>query len=110
MQARSVTSWVRGTISALRTELGVQLRAAIAAPVAGLAAIAAARTEVDRVLDSAERHPFLGQVTSLAEARTTVLLDEIVTLVGTDERLGGPRISDPRGRGPGPARDAGAVL
>jgi DNA-binding PucR family transcriptional regulator len=98
---RSVTSWVRGTISALRTELGVALRAAIAAPVAGLAGVAAARTEVDRVLDSAERHPIsIGQVTSLAEARTTVLLDEIVTLVGTDERLVDPRIRDLRAQDP----------
>ncbi|MGO9928199.1 MAG: PucR family transcriptional regulator [Mycobacterium sp.] len=99
-QSRSVTSWVRGTIGALRTELGVELRAAIAAPVAGLAEVAAARTEVDRVLDSAERHPILGQVTSLAEARTTVLLDEIVTLVGTHERLIDPRIRDLRARDP----------
>jgi DNA-binding PucR family transcriptional regulator len=45
------------------------------------------------VLDSAELHPIsIGQVTSLAEARTTVLLDEIVTLVGTDDRLVDPRI------------------
>jgi DNA-binding PucR family transcriptional regulator len=93
-RTRSITSWVRGTISALRTELGVQLRAAVAAPVAGLTAVAAARSEVDRVLDSAERHPFLGQVTSLAEARTTVLLDEIVMLVSTDERLIDPRVRD----------------
>ncbi|BCP35871.1 hypothetical protein MINTMi198_12410 [Mycobacterium intracellulare M.i.198] len=77
----------------MRAELGVQLRAAIAAPVAGLAGAAAARVEVDRVLDSAERHPIsFGQVTSLAEARTTVLVDEIVTLVGSDERLIDPRI------------------
>ncbi len=99
--ARSVTSWVRGTISALRTELGVELRAAIAAPVADLTGVAAARSEVDRVLDSAERHPIsIGQVTSLAEARTTVLLDEIVTLVGTDERLVDPRIRDLRAQDP----------
>jgi DNA-binding PucR family transcriptional regulator len=98
---RSVTSWVRGTISSLRTELGVQLRAAMAAPVAGLAGVAGARIEVDRVLDSAERHPIsIGQVTSLAEARTTVLLDEIVTLVGTDERLVDPRIRDLRAQDP----------
>jgi DNA-binding PucR family transcriptional regulator len=90
---RAVTSWVRGTIGAMRAELGVQLRAAIAAPIAGLAGAAAARVEVDRVLDSAERHPIsFGQVTSLDEARTTVLLDEIVTLVGSDERLIDPRI------------------
>jgi DNA-binding PucR family transcriptional regulator len=100
-QTRPVTSWVRGTIGAMRAELGVQLRAAIAAPVAGLGGIAAARIEVDRVLDSAERHPIsFGQVTSLAEARTTVLLDEIVTLVGGDERLIDPRIMQLRAQDP----------
>jgi DNA-binding PucR family transcriptional regulator len=89
----SVTSWIRGTISALRTELGLELRAVIAAPVAGLAGAAAARVEVDRVLDSAERHPVsIGQVTSVAEARTAVLLDEIVTLVAADERLVDQRV------------------
>lgn len=90
---RSVTSWVRGTIGALRTEVGVELRAAVAAPLNGLADAASARTEVDRVLDSAERHPVsMGQVTSLAEARTTVLLDEIVALVRAEGRLVDPRI------------------
>ena len=89
----SVTSWIRGTISALRTELGLELRAVIAAPVAGLAGATAARVEVDRVLDSAERHPFsIGQVTSVAEARTAVLLDEIVALVAADERLVDQRV------------------
>jgi DNA-binding PucR family transcriptional regulator len=91
----SLTSWIRGTISALRSELGLQLRAVIAAPVTGLAGLPTARLEIDRVLDSAERHPdSIGQVTSLAEARTTVLLDEIVTMVGADERLIDPRVRD----------------
>ena len=41
---------------------------------------------MDRVLDSAERHPgAIGQVTSLAEARTTVVLDEIVTMIAADD-------------------------
>jgi DNA-binding PucR family transcriptional regulator len=97
---RSVTSWVRGTIGALRTELGVQLRAAIAAPVPGIAGVATARGEVDRVLDSAERHPVLGQVISLAEARTTVLLDGIVTVVGAEPRLVDPRVRDLCARDP----------
>jgi DNA-binding PucR family transcriptional regulator len=39
-------------------------------------------------------------VTSLAEARTTVLLDEIVTTIGTDERLVDPRMRDLRAREP----------
>lgn len=95
----SVTSWVRGTIAALRTELGLELRAVIATPTDGLAGVAAGRAEVDRVLDSAGRHPgAIGQVTSLAEARTTVLLDEIVTMIGAGERLVDPRVRDLRDR------------
>jgi DNA-binding PucR family transcriptional regulator len=98
---RSVSSWVRGSIGALRAELGVELRAAIAAPVTGLTAVAAARDEVDRVLDSAQRHPIsIGQVTSLAEARTTVLIDEIVALIGADPRLVDPRLHDLRAHDP----------
>ncbi|AKK29110.1 CdaR family transcriptional regulator [Mycobacterium sp. EPa45] len=88
----AVVSWIRGTISTLRAELGLDLRAVIAAPIAGLAAVAGARREIDRVFDSAQRHPVFGQVTTLAEARTTVLLDEIVTLVAADERLIDPRV------------------
>lgn len=77
-----VTSWVRGTVAALDRELGVQLRAVVAAPLTGLAAAGPARAEVDRVLDSAARHPgVIKSVTSLDEARTTVLLDAIVARV-----------------------------
>ncbi len=97
----SLASWIRGTIGALRSELGVQLRAVIAAPITGLAGLAAVRAEVDRVLDSAERHPdSFAAVTSLAEARTTVLLDEIVTMVAADERLVDPRVRDLQARDP----------
>ncbi|MGA8545879.1 MAG: helix-turn-helix domain-containing protein [Mycobacterium sp.] len=95
----SVTSWIRGTISALHSELGLQLRAVVAAPVAGLAGLTTVRAEVDRVLDSAERHPdSFAAVTSLAEARSTVLLDEIVTMVAADERLVDPRVRDLQAR------------
>ncbi|KAA0095307.1 PucR family transcriptional regulator [Mycolicibacterium sp. P1-18] len=97
----AVSSWIRGTITALRTELGLELRAAIATPTTGLAGAAAARAEVDRVLDSAERHPgAIGQVTSLAESRTTVLLDEIVTMIGADDRLVDPRVGALREKDP----------
>jgi DNA-binding PucR family transcriptional regulator len=88
----AVVSWIRGTIGALRTELGLDLRSVIAAPVAGLANVAGARRDIDRVFDSAARHPVFGQVTTLAEARTTVLLDEIVTLVAAEARLVDPRV------------------
>ena len=98
---KAVTSWIRGTIATLRRELGLDLRAVIATPATGLDGVAAARAEVDRVLDSAERHPgALGSVTSLAEARTTVLLDEIVTMIAADDRLIDPRVRDLRAADP----------
>ncbi|MFG1931122.1 PucR family transcriptional regulator [Mycobacterium sp. NPDC048908] len=90
--ASSVASWVRGVVAALRRELGLTLRAVIAAPIA-LSTAASARAEVDRVFDSAERHPgAIGQVSSLDEARTTVLLDEIVSQVARQPRLVDPRV------------------
>src|SRR5258705_608392 len=97
----SVTSWVRGVVAALRRELGLMLRAVIATPLAGLAGAAAARAEVDRVFDSAERHPgAIGQVSSLDEARTTVLLDEIVSQVAGQPRLVDPRVRQLREQDP----------
>jgi DNA-binding PucR family transcriptional regulator len=91
----SLNSWIRGTINALRSELGLRLRAVVAVPLPGLAGLPAVRADLDRVLDSAERHPdSFATVTSLAEARTTVLLDEIVTMVGADQRLVDPRVRE----------------
>jgi DNA-binding PucR family transcriptional regulator len=89
----SVMSWVRGVVAALHRELGLTLRSVVAAPLAGLTTAAAARVEVDRVIDSAHRHPgAIGQVTWLDEARTTVLLDEIVSQVAGQPRLVDPRV------------------
>jgi DNA-binding PucR family transcriptional regulator len=97
----SLQSWIRGTIGGLHTELGLQLRAVVAAPLPGLAGLPTARAEVDRVLDSVERHPdSFAAVTSLAEARSTVLLDEIVTMVSADERLVDPRVRELQSRDP----------
>lgn len=97
----SLQSWIRGTLGGLRTELGLQLRAVIAVPLSGLAGLPAVREELDRVLDSAERHPdSFAAVTSLAEARTTVLLDEIITMVGADQRLVDPRVHELQARDP----------
>jgi DNA-binding PucR family transcriptional regulator len=99
--AASVTSWARGVVAALRRELGLTLRAVIAAPLTGLAGAAGARAEVDRVFDSAARHPgAIGQVTSLDEARTTVLLDEIISLVAGRPRLVDARVRQLRGEEP----------
>lgn len=111
IRVASVTSWIRGTITALHDELGLDLWAVIAAPVAGLAAVGAARVEVDRVLDSAQRHPgMLGPVTSLAEARTTVLLDEMVTFLTANDHLIDPRVQMLRDTDPALAATLRAYL
>jgi len=93
--ATTVTSWTRGVVAALHRELGLDVRAVTAAPMTGLAGAAAVRNEVDRVFDSAERHPAaISQITSLDEARTTVLLDGIVSLIAAEARLVDPRVRD----------------
>ncbi|GFG55288.1 transcriptional regulator [Mycolicibacterium agri] len=97
----SLTSWVRGMVTALQRELGLTLRAVIAAPLAGLAGAASARAEVDRVFDSADRHPgAIGQITTLDEAHTTVLLDEIVAHVAANPRLVDARVRTLREQDP----------
>ena len=99
--AAAVTSWARGVVGALRRELGLEVRAVTAAPLTGLAGAGAVRAEVDRVFDSAERHPSaIGQVTSLDEARTAVLLDEIVSHVAAEARLVDPRVRELRAQDP----------
>lgn len=110
-KASAAMSWIRGTVATLQRELGLELRAVIATPTTGLDGVAAARAEVDRVLDSAARHPgALDVVTSLAEARTTVLLDEILTLVAADERLIDPRVHELRATDPALADTLRAYL
>jgi len=107
----SLTSWTRGMVAALSRELGLSLRAVIAAPLSGLAGAAAARAEVDRVFDSADRHPgAIGQVTSLDEAHTTVLLDEIVAHVAGQQRLVDPRVRELREHDPVLADTLGTYL
>lgn len=97
----SVTSWVRGVAGMLRREVGLTLNAVIAAPLDGLADVAASRVEIDRVFDSAARHPgAIGQITSLADARTTVVLDEIVAHVAERPGLIDPRVRMLREREP----------
>lgn len=107
----TVTSWVRGLVAALHRELGLTIRAVIACPVTGHDGVAATRLDIDRVFGSAARHPdAIGQVTSLAEARTTVLLDDIVAQVAGQPRLIDPRVIELRDRDPMLAETLAAYL
>jgi DNA-binding PucR family transcriptional regulator len=87
--AAAVTAWTGQAMQRLATRGTPGLRAAVAAPVRRLGDVAAARTEVDRVL-----HGTRGQqgVTTLADSRTPVLLGEILDLVGAAPDLRDPRV------------------
>ncbi|WP_280364390.1 PucR family transcriptional regulator [Nocardia wallacei] len=87
-----VTSWTRQVIEQLAEGSGLTLRAAVAAPVAGLADASRARAEVDRVLDRTANLPAAEPVTTLARSRTTVLLAEILTLIADRPELRDPRL------------------
>ncbi|MFD6106574.1 PucR family transcriptional regulator, partial [Nocardia salmonicida] len=90
---RSVGSWVRELVTQLEQTRELVVRAAIAAPVAGLTAVAGARAEVDRVLDSPVADPSGSRVATLADARTAVLLAEIMELIRELPRLHDPRLA-----------------
>jgi DNA-binding PucR family transcriptional regulator len=84
-----LATWVGGVLDRLTTRFGPQLHAAIAAPVASLEQVPAARSEVDRVLD---RPVGTDRVTLLTQSRTPVLLGEIADLVRSRAELTDPRL------------------
>lgn len=82
--------WVAGMLDRVERRTALELRAAVAAPVADLDDVGAARAEVDRVLD----RPGSERVTTLARSRTSVLLGEIADLVAGREQLRDPRLQE----------------
>ncbi|TWH18532.1 PucR family transcriptional regulator [Prauserella rugosa] len=89
---QAVAAWTRQLVGALEETRGVVLRAAIATGVAELGDVAAARAEVDRVLDGTAATGPEGRVTTLAESRTAVLLGEILDLIAARPELQDPRV------------------
>ncbi|MCR3718898.1 MULTISPECIES: PucR family transcriptional regulator [Prauserella salsuginis group] len=89
---QAVAAWARQLVGALEETRSVVLRAAIAGGVARLGDVAAARAEVDRVLDGTADTPPQGRVTTLAESRTAVLLGEILDMVGSRPEMHDPRV------------------
>ncbi|MFC7960836.1 PucR family transcriptional regulator [Rhodococcoides kroppenstedtii] len=91
--AETVTAWTGRVLERLDARSPVRLRAAVAVPVDGLAEVAAARGEVDRVLDgtSGGADP-VARVTTLASSRTPVLLAEIARVLAADPTLRDPRL------------------
>lgn len=90
--AQAVTAWTRQLIDQFEAQRSLSLRAAIACPVTDLGRVADARAEVDRVLDGSGAATPASRVTTLAEARTAVLLGEVLDLVGSRAELHDPRL------------------
>ena len=102
--AESITRWARSVVtrfdgdSALAARAGdeaARLHAAVVAPIHGLASVPVARSEVDRVLAavSAAGLSDESRVTTLAQARTAVLLGEIMDVLAAADDLVDPRIA-----------------
>ncbi|WP_369690141.1 PucR family transcriptional regulator [Nocardia inohanensis] len=87
--ATAVAAWARQLVEQLEVMRALPLRAAIALPVTDLGAVAAARHEVDRVLNGTTPQ----RVTTLADSRTAVLLGEILDLVASRPDLHDPRLT-----------------
>lgn len=82
-----LAGWLGRVLDRVTRRTGVDLRAAVAAPVAELADLGAARAEVDRVLD----RPTTQRITTLAQSRTSVLLGETADLLADHDQLRDPR-------------------
>ena len=92
--AHGVAGWLGEVLTRLDSHPLIApnpLHAALVTPVDGLAAVAAARAEVDRVLDATGSGS--SRVTTLEESRTAVLLSEILQVVGERDELRDPRIA-----------------
>lgn len=85
--SRGLRTWLSGVLDRLSARTGLDLRAAVAAPVAELGDLGTARSEVDRVLD----RPGSARITTLAQSRTSVLLGETADLLADHEQLQDPR-------------------
>ncbi len=86
-----ISGWAADAVGRIERRTSLALRAAVAAPIADLEAVAVARFEVDRVLDGTTGEV---RVTTLEESRTSVLLGEILELIGNHEQLRDPRIAE----------------
>lgn len=86
-----ISGWAADAVGRIEGRTSLALRAAVAAPIADLESVANARFEVDRVLDGTTGEV---RVTTLADSRTSVLLGEILELVGNHRQLRDPRIAE----------------
>jgi DNA-binding PucR family transcriptional regulator len=85
LRPSGLATWLAGMLDRVTRRTGLDLRAAVAAPVPALAEIAAARAEVDRVLD----RPGTDKITTLVSDHDQLRDPRLQTLVEDDEARDG---------------------
>lgn len=90
-----ITRWVGSLVARFDGDpvvSGAVLHATVVFPVDGLAEVARARSEADRVFSATRSHR-TDRVTTLAKARTAVLLGEILEVIAEHDDLVDPRVT-----------------
>ncbi|RPA10181.1 CdaR family transcriptional regulator [Gordonia sp. OPL2] len=89
----ATVAWAHAALAAAERQFGARLRAVVAGPATGLAAVPTLRGQVDRVLDAAEREgELIGDVATVEESQIGVLLGEIVAHLATNPELVDSRV------------------
>ena len=84
----ATVAWARTAVAASERQFGIRVRAVVAGPATGLAAVPMLRQQIDRVLDAATREgDLIDEVTTVAASQTGVLLGEIVALLSENPEL-----------------------
>ena len=91
--AQATVAWARAAIDAAERQFGARLRVVVAGPDVGLESVPRLRGQVDRVLDAAEREgELIGDVATVEESQTGVLLGEIVAHLAANPELVDSRV------------------
>lgn len=94
-EQEATVAWAGSAVAAARRQFGVDARAVVAGPDAGLGSVHALRAQGDRVLDAAQRESeLIDPVTTVAASTTGVLLGEIVALIEDNPELMDSRVLD----------------
>lgn len=91
--AQATVAWARAALVAAERQFGTRLRAVVAGPDTGLGSVPGLRGQADRVLDAAEREgELIGDVATVEESQTGVLLGEIVAHLAANPELVDSRV------------------
>ncbi|HEX3792217.1 MAG TPA: helix-turn-helix domain-containing protein [Pseudonocardiaceae bacterium] len=89
-----IVALAREIVTAAGRHVELPVRAGLGAIVPRLAETAASRDDADRVLDAMARGRWPGEVAALADVRSSVLMSEVLALLGERPRMRDPRLAE----------------